>query len=143
MPDEMRAVHIAIDRKAADELADEWTRLGLARVPLELVDCPDRRVARTGLELVAAELGDGNTEVSVLMPHRVYKRFWHRLLHDRTGDEIARVVGQLPHANVTMVPFILGTSVPILEDVLAQAGVIGDPVSEHVTAEPGSGLPPA
>jgi amino acid transporter len=143
MPDEMRAVHIAIDRKAADELADEWTRLGLARVPLELVDCPDRRIARTALELVGAELGDGNTEVSVLMPHRVYKRFWHRLLHDRTADEIARVVGQLPHANVTMVPFILGSSVPILEDVLAQAGIIGDPVSEGVTSEPGSGLPPA
>jgi hypothetical protein len=56
MPDEMRAVHIAIDRKAADGLADEWTRLGLARVPLELVDCPDRRIARTALESVAAEL---------------------------------------------------------------------------------------
>jgi hypothetical protein len=42
-----------------------------------------------------------------------------------------------------MVPFILGSSVPILEDVLAQAGIIGDPVSEGVTSEPGSGLPPA
>jgi len=134
-------VHFALDRQAADALADEWTRLGLARVPLELVDCPDRRIARTALELVAAELGDGNTEVSVLMPHRVYKRFWHRLLHDRTADEIARVLGQMPHANVTMVPFILGTTAPILQDVLAQAGVIGDPVREGAGSEPGSGLP--
>lgn len=141
MPDEMRAVHIAIDRQAADALAEEWTRLGLARVPLELVDCPDRRIARTALELVGAELGDGNTEVSVLMPHRVYQRFWHRLLHDRTADEISRVVGQLPHANVTMVPFIMGTNVPVLEDVLAQAGVIGDPVGEGATPEAGSSLP--
>ena len=45
MPDEMRAVHIAVDRHAAEQLADEWRRLGLSRVPLELVDCPDRRVA--------------------------------------------------------------------------------------------------
>ena len=141
MPDEMRAVHFALDRHAADELASEWTRLGLARVPLELVDCPDRRIARTALESVAAELGDGNTEVSVLMPHRVYRRFWHRLLHDRTADEIARVLGQMPHANVTMVPFILGSNAPILEDVLAQAGVIGDPVGEGAQPEPGSGLP--
>jgi amino acid transporter len=140
MPDEMRAVHIALDRKAADLLADEWTRLGLARVPLELVDCPDRRIARTALELVGAELSDGNTEVSVLMPHRVYKRFWHRLLHDRTADEISRVVGQMPHANVTMVPFIMGSNVPVLEDVLAQAGVLGDPVADGATPEPGSGL---
>jgi hypothetical protein len=112
MPDEMRAVHIAVDRHAAELLADEWRRLGLSRVPLELVDCPDRRVARAALEVVAAEAGDGQTEVSVLMPHRLYKRFWHRLLHDNTGDEIARVVGQLPHANVTMVPYHMGSGAP-------------------------------
>ncbi|HZP29483.1 MAG TPA: APC family permease [Acidimicrobiia bacterium] len=116
MPDEMRAVHIALDRHAAEELADEWRRLGLSRVPLELVDCPDRRVARAALEVVAAETADGQTEVSVLLPHRLYRRFWHRLLHDNTGDEIAGVVSQLPHANVTMVPYHLGTSpVPTLE----------------------------
>jgi amino acid transporter len=116
MPDEMRAVHIAVDRHAAEQLADEWRRLGLSRVPLELVDCPDRRVARAALELVAAETGDGQTEVSVLLPHRLYRRFWHRLLHDNTGDEIAGVVSQLPHANVTMVPFHLGANpVPLLD----------------------------
>jgi amino acid transporter len=105
VPDEMRAVHIAVDRVAAEHLADEWRRLGLSRIPLELVDCPDRRIGRAALEVVAAEIADGDTEVTVLMPHRVYKRFWHRLLHDRTADEIARVVGHLEHANVTMVPF--------------------------------------
>ena len=62
--------------------------------------------------MVAAETGDGQTEVSVLMPHRLYKRLWHRLLHDNTGDEIARVVGQLPHANVTMVPYHMGSGAP-------------------------------
>ncbi len=112
MPDEMRAVHIAVDRHAAEELAEEWRRLGLSRVPLELVDCPSRRVARSALEVVAAELGDGNTEVSVLLPHRVYKRFWHRLLHDRTADEIAKVIGRLEHANVTTVPYHLGLPPP-------------------------------
>jgi hypothetical protein len=141
MPDEMRAVHVALDRRAADALAAEWTRLGLQRVPLELVDCPDRRLTRAALEIVSAELADGNTEVSVLMPHRVYRRFWHRLLHDHSADEIARVVGQLPHANVTMVPFILGKSAPLITDVLAQAGVIGAAPHGDATAEPGSGLP--
>ena len=104
MPDELRAVHIAVDRTAAAHLADRWKRLGLSRVPLELVDCPDRRVDRAAVEVVAAEL-DGSTEVSVLLPHRVYSRFWHRLLHDNTANEIAGVVGRLPHANVTTVPF--------------------------------------
>lgn len=107
-PDEMRAVHIAWDRVAAEHLADEWRSLGLSRVALELVDCPDRRVARAALEVVAREVADGKTEVTVLLPHRLYRRFWHRLLHDNTGDEIAAAVSKLEHANVTMVPFQMG-----------------------------------
>ena len=112
MPDEMRAVHIAWDREAAEALADSWRTLGLARVPLELVDCPDRRVARAALDLVAREVSDEKTEVTVLLPHRLYRRFWHRLLHDHTGDEIAAAVTKLEHANVTMVPFQMGEPVP-------------------------------
>ncbi|HEX7522506.1 MAG TPA: APC family permease [Acidimicrobiia bacterium] len=108
VPDELRAVHIAVDRQHAERLAEEWRRLGLSRVPLELVDCPTRRVARSALEAIAAEVADGNTEVTVLLPSRVRRRFWHRLLHDRTADEIARAAANLPHANVTMVPFHLG-----------------------------------
>ncbi|HMC53145.1 MAG TPA: OB-fold nucleic acid binding domain-containing protein, partial [Acidimicrobiales bacterium] len=53
---------------------------------------------------------DGETEVSVLLPRRVYTQAWHRLLHDRTADQIAEGVGQLPHANVTFVPYHLGTA---------------------------------
>jgi amino acid transporter len=127
VPDEMRAVHIAVDRHAAEELASEWRRLGLARVPLELVDCPSRRVARAALEYVAAELADGNTEVSVLMPHRVYRRFWHRLLHDSTADEIARSIGQLPHANVTQVPYHLGSPPLTIEPLPQRAGDTPEP----------------
>jgi amino acid transporter len=113
-PDEMRAVHIAWDRHAAELLAEEWRRLGLSRVPLELVDCPDRRVARAALESAAREVADGHTEVTALLPHRVYRRFWHRLLHDRTADEIARAAGKLRHVNVTMVPFHLDEPEPVV-----------------------------
>jgi hypothetical protein len=107
VPDDLRAVHIADDVARARALADEWGRLALRQLPLEIVECPDRRVARAALEAVAADL-DGQTEVTVLVPRREYTRFWHRLLHDRTADAIARAVGQLPHANVTFVPYHLG-----------------------------------
>jgi amino acid transporter len=113
-PDELRAVHVAYDLDRAEELAAEWRRLGLSRFPLELVDCPDRRIARAVLEVVAEAL-DGQTEVTVLVPRREYRRFWHRLLHDRTGDTIARAVSQLPHANVTFVPYHLGVDQPHTE----------------------------
>jgi amino acid transporter len=107
-PDELRAVHVADHLEHAEELAEEWRRLGLSRLPLELVDCPDRRISRAVLEVVAEALGDGQTEVSVLVPRREYRRAWHRLLHDRTSDSIARAVARLPHANVTFVPYHLG-----------------------------------
>jgi hypothetical protein len=106
-PNELRAVHVAVHLEEAEVLAEEWRRLGLSRLPLELVDCPDRRITRSVVEVVAQEL-DGQTEVSVLVPRLEHKRFWHRLLHDRTADAIARAVSRLPHANVTFVPYLLG-----------------------------------
>lgn len=104
-PDELRAVHFVIDDEAAQHLAEEWGRLGLHRVSLELVECPDRRLTRSAVETIAHELADGETEVSVLLPDRKYRGVWHRILHDRTADSIQEEVSRLPHANVTAVPF--------------------------------------
>jgi amino acid transporter len=106
-PDEMRAVHFAIDDAKAAELAEEWARIGLQRVPLEIVDTPDRRLTRAAVECVVRELADGETEVSVLLPDRKYRGVWHRVLHDKTADAILEHVSRLPHANVTSVPFHL------------------------------------
>ncbi|MEO6317213.1 MAG: amino acid permease [Acidimicrobiales bacterium] len=108
-PDELRAVHFVIDDAAAQELADRWGRLGLQRVPLELVACPDRRLTRAAVECVARELADRQTEVSVLLPERKYKGLWHRVLHDRTGEAIQEQVSRLAHANVTTIPFHFGS----------------------------------
>jgi amino acid transporter len=104
-PDELRAVHFVLDDEAARHLAEEWARLGLHRVQLELVECPDRRLTRSAVETVAREVADGETEVSVLLPDRKFNGLWHRILHDRTADAIAEQVSRLPHANVTTVPF--------------------------------------
>ncbi|HUQ64503.1 MAG TPA: APC family permease [Acidimicrobiales bacterium] len=111
-PNELRAVHVAADPERAELLADEWQRLGLSRLPLELVDCPDRRIARAVLEIVTEVSADGDTEVSVLVPRLEHRRVWHRLLHDRTSDAIATAVSRVPHANVTFVPYHLGLGQP-------------------------------
>ncbi len=120
-PDELRAVHIAADQQQAAKLADDWRRLGLARLPLEIVDCPDRRIDRAALELVAEIVADGQTEVSILLPRRLYRRAWHKLLHDRTADAIAEAVAGLPHANVTVVPYHLQRSVTSVPRVAGDA----------------------
>jgi amino acid transporter len=111
-PDELRAVHFALDDIHSRELAEQWRRLGLSRVSLDIVDCPDRRLTRCALETVARDLADGQTEVSVLLPDRKYRGLWHRLLHDRTSEAIERDVSMLPHANVTTVPFHFDTRRP-------------------------------
>ena len=105
----MRAVHAAVDPVVASELATEWTRLGLSRVPLEIIDCPDRRIQRTLAETVAEETHAGDTEVTVLVPQRQYRRSWHQLLHDSTSKRIVDALSTLPHANVTIVPYQLGS----------------------------------
>ena len=80
-PDDLRAVHFDIDSKEARELEDEWGRLGLARLPLDIIECPDRRLARAAIELVADATLDGDTECTVLLPRRGYARVWQRFLH--------------------------------------------------------------
>jgi amino acid transporter len=103
--DDLRAVHFVIDTQRAEMLQDRWTRLGLSRLPLELAECPDRRVVRAALERADAELGDGRTQVTVLLPRRSYQRAWSRLLHNSTGERIAGVLSLLPNVSATIVPF--------------------------------------
>ena len=69
-----------------------WQNLGFSRLPLDVVECPDRRIPRAAAELVATALADGETEVSVLVPRRQYTHVWHRLLHDRTADAITEAL---------------------------------------------------
>ena len=60
-------------------------KVGLSQLPLDVIDCPDRRLGRAALEL-AAELADGETEVSMLLPRRSYGKALKRILHDQTAD---------------------------------------------------------
>jgi amino acid transporter len=106
-PDDLRAVHFAVDPVRATELRHAWAELGLARVPLDVINCPDRRLTRAAVEL-AASLADGDTEVTVLLPRVEHTRTWHRILHDRTSNALARALAGLPHTNVTFVPYHLG-----------------------------------
>jgi len=108
MPDELQAVHFAVDSARANELRHTWADLGLSRVPLDVIDCPDRRITRAAVDFVARALSDGETEVTVLLPRVEHERIWHRLLHDRTSNAIARALTEFPHANVTFVPYHLG-----------------------------------
>ena len=107
-PDEVRAVHFLLDNQVAKLLKQNWEHLMIRRLPLEIRECRDRRLVRAALDVVASALADGNTEVSVLLPRRIYSWGWSHILHDRTADQLAATLGRLPHANATVVPFQLG-----------------------------------
>ena len=141
-PDDLHAVHFNVDHKRADLLISRWQQLGLARLPLDVIDCPDRRLGRAALEL-AAELSDGETEVSLLLPRRSYGKAWRRVLHDQTADRIVDVVSQLPHVNATIVPFHVSPG--LKESPLAVATVLHEtpaPTAAPETA-PGPVIPDA
>jgi len=111
-PDELRAVHFAVDPIDAAALERDWSRLGLSRLPLDIIECPDRRLARAALELAAELTGDATTELTILLPRRGFAGGWRRLLHDRSADRIAAAVSYLPHVNATIVPFQLSGGWP-------------------------------
>ncbi len=103
-PTSLRAVHFVLDSAQAARLREDWLR-GNTGVVLDLVDCPDRRLAKAAAEMVQAEAQLPGVGVTAVMPRRSYTPLLGRLLHDRTADKIASVVSQIPHAAATIVPF--------------------------------------
>jgi len=103
-PSSLRAVHFSVDSTRADKLRRQWLEAGTG-VPLELADCPDRRLAHAAARLAAAEAATPGTHVTVVLPRRSYPVLASRLLHDHTADRIARVVSRVPSAAATIIPF--------------------------------------
>ncbi len=102
-PSQLRAVHFVLDSARAARLQARWEATA-ETIPLEMVDCPDRRLGRAALQVIS-RLAAPRTEISVLLPRRSYSSVLGRLLHDRTADRIARVVSRLPYAAATIIPF--------------------------------------
>jgi amino acid transporter len=118
-PTALRAVHFVIDQRQADRLREDWLRADRG-IPLDFVDCADRRLTRATAALVAREAGHEGTHVTVVLPRRSYSPLLGRLLHDRTADKIARVVSRIPHAAATIIPFDVQARVEVLAE--RQAG---------------------
>ncbi|MDT0448960.1 APC family permease [Streptomyces hesseae] len=104
-PDEVRALHFVIDEPRARRLVARWDESSGTTVPLELVDCPDRRLRHAVAALAARTTADGTTALTLLIPRRTYSSPLGLLLHRGTAEEMARVLGQLPNVAVTILPF--------------------------------------
>jgi len=105
-PSELQVVHFVIDSSHAAGLRRAWDAQPGLDLPLELVDCPDRRLPRAALELTERLVADAaTTQVTMLLPRRSYGAFLGRMLHDRTADDIAAAVSTVRSAVATIVPY--------------------------------------
>ena len=52
-------------------------------------------------------MADRKTELTILLPRRIFNSGLSRVLHDNTADHIATAVGHLEHVNATVVPYQL------------------------------------
>jgi amino acid transporter len=103
-PTSLRAVHFVIDNVQADRLREDWVRANPG-IPLDFVDCPDRRLANAAANLVSVEAAMPGVGVTAVLPRRSYAPIVGRLLHDRTADKMASLISRIPHAAATIVPF--------------------------------------
>jgi amino acid transporter len=133
----LHAVHFVIDNVQAETLRRDWVSANTG-IPLDFVDCADRRLARCAAELVNAEAVLPGVGVTVILPRRGYSPLLGRLLHDRTADKIAAVVSRIPHAAATIVPFDVRNRLQTIQERRGAAAV-----QDHKMAEPTDGKTPA
>src|SRR5690348_5031156 len=99
-PAALRAVHLVADSQQAERLRAAW--LPDRGVPLELVDCPGRRLPGCAADLVRREAALPGVLVTVILPGRSSSP-QGGLLHGRTTDQIAAVVSGVPGVAVTII----------------------------------------
>jgi hypothetical protein len=105
-PRNLSAVHFVIDDRRAEEIRDAWAASdALDDVTLELIDCPDRRLANAAVDYAIRMTEKSDVELTLLLPRRAYSGFLGRLLHDQTAEEIAAPISQLQRVVATIVPF--------------------------------------
>ena len=105
-PRNLAAVHFVIDDRRAEDIQKAWAASdALSDVALELIDCPDRRLASSALDYAIRMTEQADVELTLLLPRRSYSGFLGRLLHDQTAEEIAAPISQLPRVVATIVPF--------------------------------------
>jgi amino acid transporter len=139
-PSTLRAVHFSVDSTRADRLRQRWLEAD-SGIPLELADCPDRRLAHAAARLAAAEAATPGTHVTVVLPRRSFPVLASRLLHDHTADRIARVVSRVPSAAATIIPFDVQHKVEVLHAKRTRAAR-ADSISDYEWPVPPPGTDP-
>jgi hypothetical protein len=100
---EIRALHVSVDAGETRRLADDWMRLGLTWIPLHIHEAAADDLPQAVRLLVQQVVGADR--VTVVVPELESVRWWHGLLHRRSGRRIARQLYELPDVTTVIVPF--------------------------------------
>ena len=135
-PHKIKAVHFVIDDRRAEEIQKAWAESeALEDVQLDLIDCPDRRIANSALDYAIRKTEKPDVELTILLPRRSYSRFLGRLLHDQTAEEIAAPISQLERVVATIVPFDVNR-ITSGKNQLISRPVASSPVAKPEVAKP-------
>jgi hypothetical protein len=105
-PHSLVAVHFVIDDRHAQSISLDWAKnRALSDVPLELIDCPDRRLPNAAVDFAIRAIESTDVDLTLLFPRRSYSFLLGRILHDRTAEAIAAPISQLERVVATIVPF--------------------------------------
>jgi hypothetical protein len=105
-PRNLTAVHFVLDDRKAESLSNQWAKNeACSDIPLELIDCPDRRLLNAAVDYAIRATTDSSVELTLLLPRRSYSKVLGWLLHDQTAEDIARPISQLERVVATIVPF--------------------------------------
>jgi len=128
-PRNLSAVHFVIDDRRAEAISNEWAKNeACSDVPLELIDCPDRRLANAAVDYAVRVTASPDVELTLLLPRRSYSKLLGWLLHDQTAEDIARPISQLERVVATIVPFDV-------EKIISGQAVLTPPVEKKKKQE--------
>ena len=104
---DVRAVYVAIDPIATDQLRSQWERVANG-VPLVLLGSPYRSLMEPLLEYIEQISKERPDDyVTVVLPEFVPARWWHHLFHNQRALLIKGALLFKPNTVVTSVPFHL------------------------------------
>jgi hypothetical protein len=108
-PAVLRCVHVAVDPAFAQWLEREWDRVGLSALPLEIKDSPDRDLVEAVLELARDEIAEPHTQVTLVVPRRIWRPWLTVIAHDHTAASLVRAVtaAGIDNLIVTITPFVV------------------------------------
>jgi hypothetical protein len=123
--EDVRAIHVAVDKTAARTLLTEWKEWDIG-VDLVVIPSPYRSIIKPVVHHVKKLIQRGEADlVTVVVPEIVPHKWWEHLLHNKTALYIRTAFLFRPNVVVTAVPYLLGHSAR-LSDLITHDETLDD-----------------